>query len=67
MLSDFMMLPAVERSNRTTAQERLVRQQIAHADEKVKRLCENNRRKEITQFMFQSLGGQGLHHLNRDD
>ncbi|KAK8530753.1 hypothetical protein V6N13_030700 [Hibiscus sabdariffa] len=49
MLSHFKMLSVVERSNRTMAQERLVRQRIAHADEKVKKLCENNHRKEITQ------------------
>ncbi|KAK8565235.1 hypothetical protein V6N12_058805 [Hibiscus sabdariffa] len=57
LLFDFKTLTVMERSNRMMTQESLVRQEISHTDEKLNRLHEDNRQKEMTQVMFQSFGG----------
>ncbi|KAK8562677.1 hypothetical protein V6N13_018751 [Hibiscus sabdariffa] len=50
---------AIEQSNRTVTQESLVRKRIEKVEEQLKRLREKNRRKELTQVMYQNLGGNG--------
>ncbi|KAK8562674.1 hypothetical protein V6N12_010748 [Hibiscus sabdariffa] len=59
MLSNFKEMPAIEQRNRTVTQESLVRKMIAKVEEQLMRLREKNRRKELTQVMYQNLGGNG--------
>ncbi|KAK8700355.1 hypothetical protein V6N13_018752 [Hibiscus sabdariffa] len=57
---------AIEQSNRMVTQESLVRKRIAKVEEQLKRLREKNRRKELTQIMYQNLGGNGLNTVKED-
>ncbi|KAK8700358.1 hypothetical protein V6N13_018755 [Hibiscus sabdariffa] len=59
MLSKFKEMPATEQRNRTVTQESLVRKRRAKVEEQLKRLREKNRRKELTQVMYQNIGGNG--------
>ncbi|KAK8486169.1 hypothetical protein V6N13_139682 [Hibiscus sabdariffa] len=67
MLSDFKTLPAAEQSNRAMTQESLIKQQIAKAEEGLKKVHEENRRMELTQIMFQILDGRGLNTVKKED
>ncbi|KAK8650032.1 hypothetical protein V6N13_139683 [Hibiscus sabdariffa] len=67
MLSDFKALPTVEQSNRTMTQESLIKQMIAKTEERLKKVYEENRRMELTQIMFQILGGKGLDIVKKED
>ncbi|KAL4340463.1 hypothetical protein GQ457_08G004630 [Hibiscus cannabinus] len=67
MFSNFKALPAAEQSNRTMTQEDLIRLRIAKAEEQLKKVHEENRRMELTQIMFQILGGKGLNTVKKED
>ncbi|KAL4280399.1 hypothetical protein GQ457_03G004980 [Hibiscus cannabinus] len=67
MLSNFKMMPAIEQSNRTMTQESLVKKRIAKVEEQLKKLHEENRKKELTQVMFQNLGGNYLNNVKEED
>ncbi|KAK9005268.1 hypothetical protein V6N11_042711 [Hibiscus sabdariffa] len=67
MLSDFKALPSVEQSNRTMTQEILIKQRKAKIEERLKKVYEKNRRMELTQIMFQTLGGKSLNTVKKED
>ncbi|KAK9007861.1 hypothetical protein V6N11_074776 [Hibiscus sabdariffa] len=60
-------MPAIEQSNRTMTQESLVKKRIAKVEEQLKKLREENRRKELTQVMFQNLSGNYLNTMKEED
>ncbi|KAL4341709.1 hypothetical protein GQ457_08G010640 [Hibiscus cannabinus] len=67
ILSGFKALPAVEQSNRTLTQESLIKQMIGKAEERLKKMREENRRMEFTQIMFQIYSGRPLNTVKRED
>ncbi|XP_021283222.1 agamous-like MADS-box protein AGL80 [Herrania umbratica] len=67
VLSKFKKMPKMDQSVEMMSQESLLKQRIELANKQLKRQCRDNREKEITQVMFQCLGGQGLENLNMMD
>ncbi|XP_021912473.1 agamous-like MADS-box protein AGL80 [Carica papaya] len=64
VLSDFKRLPEMEQSKKMVNQESFLCQKIAKATDQLKKQCKDNREKEITYIIFQSLIGKPLHQLN---
>ncbi|XVE89494.1 hypothetical protein DITRI_Ditri20bG0001100 [Diplodiscus trichospermus] len=64
VLSKFKNLPEMDQSKKMVNQESFLRQRIAKANEQLRKQCKDNREKEMTQVMFQTLTGKGLHRLN---
>ena len=60
----FKMMPEMEQSKKMVNQESFLRQRIAKGNEQLKKQGQDNREKEITRVMFQSLTGKGLQTLN---
>lgn len=67
MLSQFKKVPEMEQSKKMVNQDSFLRQRIAKANEQLKKQRKDNREKEITQVMFQSLTGKALLNLNMMD
>ncbi|KAA0050967.1 hypothetical protein IC582_002815 [Cucumis melo] len=68
VLSQFKKMPEMEQSKKMVNQETFLRQRIAKANEQLKKMRKDNREKEITRLMFQSLtAAKGLHGLNMLD
>lgn len=67
VLARFKEMPELEQSKKMVNQESFLRQRIAKANEQLKKLRKDNRDKEMTQLMFQSLTGKGLHNLSMTD
>ncbi|KAL1215350.1 MADS-box transcription factor PHERES 2 [Cardamine amara subsp. amara] len=65
VVSDFMKLSMEEQSKKMMNQEAFIRQRIAKEQEKLQKLCEENRNSEIQNFMFDCLKGKiDVHHLD---
>ncbi|XP_021898922.1 agamous-like MADS-box protein AGL80 [Carica papaya] len=64
VISDFKRMPEMEQSKKMVNQESFLRQQITKATDQLKKQRKDNREKEITHVMFQSLIGKPLHQLN---
>ncbi|XP_038891516.1 agamous-like MADS-box protein AGL80 [Benincasa hispida] len=68
ILSRFKKMPEMEQSKNMVNQEKFLRQRIAKTNEQLKKMRKDNREKEITRLMFQSLtAAKGLHGLNMLD
>ncbi|EXB57549.1 Agamous-like MADS-box protein AGL80 [Morus notabilis] len=71
VLARFKKMPEMEQSKKMVNQECFLRQRIAKANEQLKKQRKDNREKEITRLMFQSLTGakglQGLSILDLND
>nr|CAN65747.1 hypothetical protein VITISV_037765 [Vitis vinifera] len=64
VLAHFKKMPEMEQSKKMVNQESFLRQRIAKGNEQLKKQRKDNREKEITQVMYQSLTGKGLQNLN---
>lgn len=67
VLAHFKKMPEMEQSKKMVNQESFLRQRIAKGNEQLKKQRKDNREKEITHVMYQSLTGKGLQHLNIAD
>ncbi|XP_062154125.1 agamous-like MADS-box protein AGL80 [Alnus glutinosa] len=67
VLARFKEMPELEQSKKMVNQESFLRQRIAKANEQLKKQRKDNREKEMTQVMFQSLTGKGLQNLSMMD
>lgn len=67
VLSQFKKMPEMEQSKKMVNQDSFLRQRIAKANEQLKKQRKDNREKEMTQVMFQSLTGKALLSLNMMD
>ncbi|EEF42281.1 agamous-like MADS-box protein AGL80 [Ricinus communis] len=67
VLSQFKNMPEMEQSKKMVNQESFLRQRIGKANEQLKKQRKDNREKEVTQVMFQSLTGKTLNNLNMMD
>ncbi|KAG6590517.1 Agamous-like MADS-box protein AGL80, partial [Cucurbita argyrosperma subsp. argyrosperma] len=68
VLSQFKKMPEMEQSKKMVNQETFLRQRIAKANDQLKKMRKDNREKEMTRLMFQSLtAAKGLHALNMLD
>ncbi|KAJ8752403.1 hypothetical protein K2173_004039 [Erythroxylum novogranatense] len=67
VLSRFKQMPEMEQSKKMVNQESFLRHRIAKANEQLKKQRKDNREKEVTQIMYQSLIGNRLQHLNLMD
>jgi hypothetical protein len=67
VISQFKRMPEMEQSKKMVNQETFIRQRIAKANEQLKKQHKDNREKEITEIMYQSLTGKGLQNLMLSD
>ncbi|KAK9293073.1 hypothetical protein L1049_021057 [Liquidambar formosana] len=67
VLAQFKRMPEMEQCKKMVNQESFLRQRIVKAKEQLKKQQKDNREKEVTQIMFQSLTGHGLQNLNMID
>ncbi|XP_059313383.1 agamous-like MADS-box protein AGL80 [Lycium ferocissimum] len=67
VLAEFKRMPEMEQSKKMVNQESFIRQRIAKASEQLKKQSKENREKEMTEVMYQSLTGKGLQNLNLGD
>ncbi|KAM4107911.1 hypothetical protein ACB094_03G003400 [Castanea mollissima] len=67
VLGLFKNMPEMEQTKKMVNQESFLRQRIAKANEQLKKQQKDNREKEMTQVMFQSLTGKSLHNLTMMD
>ena len=64
VVAHFKMMPEIDQRKKMVNQESFLRQRIAKGNEQLKKQGKDNREKEITRVMFQSLTGKGLQTLN---
>ena len=67
VLGLFKNMPEMEQTKKMVNQESFLRQRIAKANEQLKKQQKDNREKEMTEVMFQSLTGKSLHNLTMMD
>ncbi|KAM7272722.1 hypothetical protein ACFE04_027385 [Oxalis oulophora] len=67
VVSQFKKMPEMEQSKKMVNQESFIRQRIAKSTEQLKKQRKENREKEITEVMYQTLGGKVLHGLSMMD
>ncbi|KAK8562670.1 hypothetical protein V6N12_010743 [Hibiscus sabdariffa] len=63
MFSEYKTLPV----SRMVNQESFLEQLITKTTNRLEKLQEENRKKELTKVMFQNLGGKGLHNVKKED
>ncbi|XP_021833902.1 agamous-like MADS-box protein AGL80 [Prunus avium] len=63
IVSQFRSLPEMDQSKKMVNQETFLRQRIVKANEQLKKLRKENREKEMSRVMFQSLTGKPLQGL----
>ena len=64
MVAHFKKMPEMEQSKKMVNQEGFLKQRVEKGNEQLKKQRKDNREKQITQVMFQSLTGKGLETLN---
>ncbi|XP_002512584.2 agamous-like MADS-box protein AGL80 [Ricinus communis] len=64
VLSQFKNMPEMEQSNKMVNQESFLKQRLGKANDQLKKQRKENREKEVTRVMFQSLIGKTLTNLN---
>ena len=64
VVARFKKMPEMEQSKKMVNQESFLRQRVAKGNEQLKKQRKDNREKEITRVMFQSLTGKDLQTLN---
>ncbi|XP_038877375.1 agamous-like MADS-box protein AGL80 [Benincasa hispida] len=65
VLSRFKKMPKIEQSKNMVNHEKFLRQKIAKANDQLKKMRKDNRKKEVMRLMFQSLTAEKeLHDLN---
>ncbi|XP_044470382.1 agamous-like MADS-box protein AGL80 [Mangifera indica] len=64
VLSQFKKMPEMEQSKKMVNQDSFLRQRIGKGNEQLKKQRKDNREREMTEIMFQSLTGRSLHGLN---
>ncbi|XP_075656667.1 agamous-like MADS-box protein AGL80 [Castanea sativa] len=67
VLGLFKNMPEMEQTKKMVNQESFLKQRIAKANEQLKKQQKDNREKEMTEVMFQSLTGKSLHNLTMMD
>ena len=67
VVARFKKMPGMEQSKKMVNQESFLRQRVAKGNEQLKKQRKDNREKEITRVMFQSLTGKDLQTLNLVD
>ncbi|XP_008246386.1 PREDICTED: agamous-like MADS-box protein AGL80 [Prunus mume] len=67
IVSQFRSLPEMDQSKKMVNQETFLRQRIVKANEQLKKLRKENREKEMSRVMFQSLTGKPLQGLTMID
>ncbi|KAF5739177.1 hypothetical protein HS088_TW12G00378 [Tripterygium wilfordii] len=67
VISQFRRMPEMEQSKKMVNQESFIRQRIVKATEQLKKQRKDNREKEMTHVMFQTLTGQSLNCFNMLD
>ncbi|KAH0989096.1 hypothetical protein GBA52_000579 [Prunus armeniaca] len=67
VLAKFKTMPEMEQSKKMVNQESFLRQRIEKAKEQLKKQRKDNREKEMTRVMFQSLTGKPLQGLSMID
>lgn len=67
VLTKFKNMPEMEQSKKMVNQDSFLRQRISKANEQLKKQQRDNRKKEMTQVMFQALVGNSLNNLNMLD
>uniref|UniRef100_A0AAU7LJD0 MADS38 n=1 Tax=Hippophae rhamnoides TaxID=193516 RepID=A0AAU7LJD0_9ROSA len=63
MISKFKRMPQMEQCKKMVNQEGLIKQRISKINDQFMKLRKDNREKDMTRVMFQSLIGVGLHGL----
>lgn len=64
VLAEFKEMPELEQSKKMVNQDSFLRQRVAKANEQLKKQRKDNREKEMTHVMFQSLTGRGLQNFS---
>uniref|UniRef100_A0AAU7LJC2 MADS15 n=1 Tax=Hippophae rhamnoides TaxID=193516 RepID=A0AAU7LJC2_9ROSA len=67
VITNFKRMPQMEQCKKMVNQEGFIKQRISKINDQVKKLIKDNREKEMTRVMFQSMIGMGLHGLNMLD
>uniref|UniRef100_A0AAU7LJH2 MADS58 n=1 Tax=Hippophae rhamnoides TaxID=193516 RepID=A0AAU7LJH2_9ROSA len=67
VLSKFKRMPEMEQCKKMMNQESFIKQRISKTNDQLKKIRKENREKELTRFMFQSLIGMGLQGFNMMD
>uniref|UniRef100_A0AAU7LJA7 MADS16 n=1 Tax=Hippophae rhamnoides TaxID=193516 RepID=A0AAU7LJA7_9ROSA len=67
VITKFKRMPQMEQCKKMVNQEGFIKQRISKINDQVKKLIKDNREKEMTRVMFQSMTGMGLHGLNMLD
>ncbi|KAK9920087.1 hypothetical protein M0R45_028649 [Rubus argutus] len=67
VLAQFKTMPEMEQSKKMVNQESFLRQRISKTQEQLKKQKKDNREKEMTRVMFQSLTGKSLQGLTLTD
>ncbi|CAB4285053.1 unnamed protein product [Prunus armeniaca] len=67
VIAQFRNMPEMEQGRKMFNQETFLRQRIVKAHEQLKRLRKENREKEVSRVMFQTLTGRPLQGLNMID
>ncbi|KAI5658355.1 hypothetical protein M9H77_27148 [Catharanthus roseus] len=67
VIAQYKRMPEMEQSKKMVNQETFIKQRIAKANEQLKKQHKDNREKEITEIMYQSLTGKGLQNLTLSD
>ncbi|XP_065854611.1 agamous-like MADS-box protein AGL80 [Euphorbia lathyris] len=64
VISQFNMMPGMDKSKKMLNQDSFLRQRISKAIEQLRKQRKENREREVTQVMFHSLTGKSLIYLN---
>lgn len=67
VIAQFKRMPEMEQSKKMVNQEIFIKQRIVKATEQIKKQYKENREKEITEIMYQSLTGKDLQNLSLSD
>ncbi|KAK2658175.1 hypothetical protein Ddye_004708 [Dipteronia dyeriana] len=64
IVSQFKRMPEMEQSKKMVNQDSFLRQRIVKSNDQLKKQMKDNREKEMTELMFQTLVGRSLHPFN---
>ncbi|KAK1570521.1 hypothetical protein Q3G72_003062 [Acer saccharum] len=64
IVSQFKRMPEMEQSKKMVNQDSFLRQRIMKSNDQLKKQMKDNREKEMTELMFQTLVGRSLHPFN---
>ncbi|KAL3502138.1 hypothetical protein ACH5RR_036587 [Cinchona calisaya] len=64
VIARFQRMPEMEQIRKNLNQESFIKERITKTNEQLRKQYKNNRKKEITELMYQCLTGRGLEDLN---